>query len=397
MSSAWLLPEHIADVLPAQARRVEELRRIWLDVARSYGYELVMPPLLEHLDSLLSGTGRALDLRTFKLVDQLSGRTLGVRADATPQVARIDAHLLNRDSVTRLCYCGPVLHTRPASPQASREPLQLGCEIYGHAGLEAELESTELALEGLLGSGLTDLVIDLADVRLIEGVLAGLGITALDDTIRTALVAALTAKDVAALRELAAQGPLAAAPDAARVLVGLTTLYGGDEVLDQARALLPDHPMVVAALRDLGWLAGHLRQTRAEVRVGFDLSDLSGYAYYSGTRFAVYGAGLADALVRGGRYDEVGAVFGRRRPAVGFSLDLKVLAELLASRSGLAVRPAVRAPWGEDPALRQAVRTLRGQGHTVVCVLPGHEHDVQEFDCDRELALVDGRWTVRAL
>ncbi len=397
MSSAWLLPEHIADVLPAQARRVEELRRIWLDVARSYGYELVMPPLLEHLDSLLSGTGRALDLRTFKLVDQLSGRTLGVRADATPQVARIDAHLLNRDSVTRLCYCGPVLHTRPASPQASREPLQLGCEIYGHAGLEAELESTELALEGLLGSGLTDLVIDLADVRLIEGVLAGLGIAALDDTTRTALVAALTAKDVAALRELAAQGPLVAASDAARVLVGLTTLYGGDEVLDQARALLPDHPMVVAALRDLGWLAGHLRHTRAEVRVGFDLSDLSGYAYYSGTRFAVYGAGLADALVRGGRYDEVGAVFGRRRPAVGFSLDLKVLAELLASRSGLAVRPAVRAPWGEDPALRQAVRTLRGQGHTVVCVLPGHEHDVQEFDCDRELALVDGCWTVRAL
>lgn len=376
---------------------MEELRRIWLDVARSYGYELVMPPLLEHLDSLLSGTGRALDLRTFKLVDQLSGRTLGVRADATPQVARIDAHLLNRDSVTRLCYCGPVLHTRPASPQASREPLQLGCEIYGHAGLEAELESTELALEGLLGSGLTDLVIDLADVRLIEGVLAGLGITALDDTTRTALVAALTAKDVAALRELADQGPLAAAPDAARVLVGLTTLYGGDEVLDQARALLPDHPMVGAALRDLGWLAGHLRQTQADVRVGFDLSDLSGYAYYSGTRFAVYGAGLADALVRGGRYDEVGAVFGRRRPAVGFSLDLKVLAELLASRSGLAVRPAVRAPWGEDPALRQAVRTLRGQGHTVVCVLPGHEHDVQEFDCDRELALVDGRWTVRAL
>lgn len=397
MSSAWLLPEHIADVLPAQARRVEELRRIWLDVARSYGYELVMPPLLEHLDSLLSGTGRALDLRTFKLVDQLSGRTLGVRADATPQVARIDAHLLNRDSVTRLCYCGPVLHTRPASPQASREPLQLGCEIYGHGGLEAELESTELALEGLLGSGLTDLVIDLADVRLIEGVLAGLGITALDDTTRTALVAALTAKDVAALRELAADGPLAAAPDAGRVLVGLTTLYGGDEVLDQARALLPDHSMVVAALNDLGWLAGHLRQTQAEVRVGFDLSDLSGYAYYSGTRFAVYGAGLADALVRGGRYDEVGAVFGRRRPAVGFSLDLKVLAELLASRSGLAVRPAVRAPWGEDPALRQAVRTLRGQGHTVVCVLPGHEHDVQEFDCDRELALVDGRWTVRAL
>lgn len=397
MSSAWLLPEHIADVLPAQARRVEELRRIWLDVARSYGYELVMPPLLEHLDSLLSGTGRALDLRTFKLVDQLSGRTLGIRADATPQVARIDAHLLNRDSITRLCYCGPVLHTRPASPQAGREPLQLGCEIYGHAGLEAELEATELALEGLRGSGLTDLVMDLADVRLVDGVLAGLGVPALDEATRTALVTALTAKDVAALRELAQQVTLAASSDAARVLVGLTTLYGGDEVLDHARELLPAHPLVDSALRDLSWLAGHLRQSQPDVQIGFDLSDLSGYAYYSGTRFAVYGIGLADAVVRGGRYDEVGAVFGRRRPAVGFSLDLKVLAELLTARHPQAARSAVRAPWGEDPALRQAVRTLRGQGHTVVCVLPGHEHDVQEFDCDRELALIDGRWTVRAL
>jgi len=397
MSSAWLLPEHIADVLPAQARRVEELRRIWLDAARSYGYELVMPPLLEHIESLLSGTGHALDLKTFKLVDQLSGRTLGVRADATPQVARIDAHLLNRQGVTRLAYCGPVLHTRPASPHASREPLQLGAEIYGHAGLEADLEATELSLQGLLACGLNDLVMDLADVRLVDGVLAGLGVPQLDKATRLAIVAALTTKDVAVLRELAGQGALAAVPQAAEVLTGLTTLFGGDEVLAKAREVLPAHPLVDAALNDLAWLAGHLRSSQPQVRVGFDLSDFSGYAYYSGTRFAVYGAGHVDALVRGGRYDEVGAVFGRRRPAVGFSLDLKILAEVLAARIGLAVRSAVRAPWGEDPALRQAVRDLRGQGHTVVCVLPGHEHDVQEFDCDRELALVDGRWAVRAL
>lgn len=397
MSSAWLLPEHIADVLPAQARRVEELRRVWLDAARGYGYELVMPPLLEHLDSLLSGTGHALDLKTFKLVDQLSGRTLGVRADATPQVARIDAHLLNRESLTRLCYCGPVLHTRPASPQASREPLQLGAEIYGHAGLEADLEVTELALEGLQASGLSGLVIDLADVRLVEGVLAGLGLPELDEATHTAVVTALTAKDVGGLRELAAQGALALAPRAAEVLVTLTTLYGDDAILAQARAVLPSHPLVASALDDLAWLSVQLRQAQPGLRVGFDLSDLSGYAYYSGTRFAIYAEGLADALVRGGRYDEVGAVFGRRRPAVGFSLDLKILAEVLASRQGLAVRAAVRAPWGEDPALRQAVRALRGQGHTVVCVLPGHEHDVQEFDCDRELAQIDGRWQVRAL
>jgi ATP phosphoribosyltransferase regulatory subunit len=397
MSSAWLLPEHIADVLPAQARRVEELRRVWLDSARSYGYELVMPPLLEHIESLLSGTGRALDLKTFKLVDQLSGRTLGVRADATPQVARIDAHLLNRNSVTRLCYCGPVLHTRPASPHASREPLQLGAEIYGHAGLEADLEATELALEGLRASGLTKLVIDMADVRLVEGVLAGLGVSEMDRATHEAVVAALTVKDVGALRDLAGQGALAKVGGAADVLTRLTTLFGDDEVLGQARGILPAHPLVDAALNDLAWLAGHLRRAHPDVSVGFDLSDLSGYAYYSGTRFAIYAAGHADALVRGGRYDEVGEVFGRRRPAVGFSLDLKILAELLASRPGAAVRTAVRAPWGEDPALREAVRALRGQGHTVVCALPGHEHDVQEFDCDRELAMVDGRWSVRAL
>lgn len=396
MSSAWLLPEHIADVLPAQARRLEELRRVWLDVARGYGFELVMPPLLEHLDSLLSGTGHALDLKTFKLVDQLSGRSLGVRADATPQVARIDAHLLNRQGVTRLCYCGPVLHTRPASPHASREPLQLGAEIYGHAGLEADLEAAELALDGLQAAGLTDLVIDLADVRLVRGVLAGLGVGNLPAAEHDAIVAALSAKDVGTLRELARQGGLAQSPQAESVLVALTRLYGGDGVLVQAREALPAHPLVEAALNDLAWLAGHLRALRPDVQIGFDLSDLSGYAYYSGTRFAVYGMGHPDALVRGGRYDEVGAVFGRRRPAVGFSLDLKVLGDVLAGRDKAVTHQAIRAPWGEDPALRRAVRDLRGQGHTVVCVLPGHEHDVQEFECDRELVHVDGHWSVRS-
>jgi ATP phosphoribosyltransferase regulatory subunit len=394
MSSAWLLPEHIADVLPSQARRLEELRRVWLDAARSHGYELVMPPLLEHLDSLLSGTGHALDLKTFKLVDQLSGRTLGVRADATPQVARIDAHLLNRDSVTRLCYCGPVLHTRPASPHATREPLQLGAEIYGHAGLEAELESIELALTGLQASALSGLVVDLADVRLVRGVIEALGLNKLPEPAQQALVAALSEKDVGTLRELSVSLQVPAAGD---VLVQLTGLFGAEDVLARARAVLPSHPMVDSALTDLAWLAGNVRQAHPEVTVGFDLSDLSGYAYYSGTRFAIYAQGHADALVRGGRYDEVGAVFGRRRPAAGFSLDLKILAELLAGRQGQAVRSAVRAPWGQDATLRQAVRELRGQGHTVVCVLPGHEHDVQEFDCDRELALIDGRWSVRSL
>lgn len=394
MSSAWLLPEHIADVLPAQARRIEELRRVWLDVARSYGYELVMPPMLEHLESLLSGTGHALDLKTFKLVDQLSGRTLGVRADTTPQVARIDAHLLNRVSVTRLCYCGPVLHTRPASPHASREPLQFGAEIYGHVGLEADLEVQELALEGLKAIGVTGLVLDLADVRLVDGVLSGLGVDAkLSAPQRDQLLTALAAKDAGTLLELAQPW----SDSVGRALIQLTRLYGDESVLEQARAVLPNHALVDAALADLGALANRLRQVFPDVRVGFDLSDLSGYAYYSGARFAVYGTGHADALLKGGRYDEVGAVFGRRRPAVGFSLDLKVIAEWMSANQTTPMRSAVRAPWAEDPALRQAVRGLRQQGHTVVCVLPGHEHEVQEFDCDRELLLIDGQWVVRPL
>ncbi len=386
MASAWLLPEHIADVLPSQARRIEELRRELLDLARTYGCELVMPPMLEHLESLLTGTGRELDLKTFKLVDQLSGRSLGLRADTTPQVARIDAHLLNRAGVTRLCYCGPVVHTRPEGLHGSREPLQFGVEIYGHAGLEADLEVQELAIATLQKAGLKDITLDLGDARLVQGVLGDLKLPA--DTLE-AIVAALAAKDAANLAQATAGMP----ESAARGLQSLIGLYGGMEVLDLAREQLPDHPLISAALNDLRWLCSHLRQTHPDLRLGFDLADLRGYAYYSGMRFALYAAGCSDAVLRGGRYDEVGAVFGRRRPAVGFSLDLKALVALCPVTP---LRAAVRAPWGEDAALRAAVRALREQGETVVCVLPGHEHENDEFDCDRELVCVGGQWVVRA-
>ncbi len=386
MSSAWLLPEHIADVLPAQARRIEDLRRSLLDRARGYGFELVMPPLLEHLESLLSGTGHELDLKTFKLVDQLSGRTLGLRADTTPQAARIDAHLLNREGVTRLCYCGPVLHTRP-SGLGTREPLQFGAEIFGHEGLEADLEVQDLALDALSSSSIQGLVIDLADARLVRGVLAGLPIEA---AALQQVVSALSNKDAAVVESLAQGFP----DETRRSLRCLLSLYGGEAVLDEARRELPQRNLIGAALDDLQWLATHLKRDHPEVRLGFDLSDMSGYAYYSGTRFAVYGAGSSEALARGGRYDEVGAVFGRRRPAVGFSLDLKQLAEHVPARPKAS---AVRAPWGEDARLRAAVRSLRDAGESVVCVLPGHEDEGQEFDCDRELLAVDGHWVLRAL
>ncbi|QJC55993.1 ATP phosphoribosyltransferase regulatory subunit [Polaromonas vacuolata] len=379
-SSSWQLPDQIADVLPSEARHIEELRRLFLDTACSYGYELVMPPLLEHLESLLTGTGEALDIQTFKLVDQLSGRTLGLRADTTPQVARIDAHLLNRQGVARLCYCGPVLHTRAELPHATREPLQFGAEIYGHAGIEADLEAQALALAGLQAAGVTGLLIDMADVRIVSGILAGTSVPAKN---LSAIHAALAAKDAVELAMLTAELPLATRTG----LQALLRLYGDESVLDQAVVALKDFPAVQAALENLRQLASHIRHSNPGVEVRFDLADLRGYAYYSGTRFAIYGLGAE--LVRGGRYDEVGAVFGRNRPAVGFSLDLKELVRVLPARS---LRAAVRAPWGQDAALNAAITALRQQGEIVACVLPGHEHEVNEFNCDRELLLVGGQW-----
>jgi ATP phosphoribosyltransferase regulatory subunit len=387
MSRAWLLPEQIADVLPSQARRVEELRRTLIDRARGYGYELVIPPLVEHLDSLLSGTGQALGLKTFKLVDQLSGRTIGLRADTTPQVARIDAHLLNREGVARLAYCGPVLHARADGALASRELLQFGAEVYGHGGLEADLEVIDLALDALGSAGVGDVLLDLADARVLRALLEG---EALGDERRAEIAQALARKDAAALQ---AHGD-ALTPPARAALRALTRLYGGPEVLAAARCELPARAPIVRALDDLAWLAEHVRRAHPDVRVGYDLADLSGYAYYSGPRFALYAGASNTALARGGRYDEVGAVFGRNRPAVGFSLDVKELAAVAPSS---AAHAAVRAPWGDEAGLRAAVRRLREQGHTVVCTLPGHEHEAQEYDCDRELLAVGGRWVVQAV
>ena len=390
MTSAWLLPEHIADVLPSEARRIEELRRKLLDLARSYGFELVIPPMLEHLESLLTGTGHALDLKTFKLVDQLSGRMLGVRPDTTPQVARIDAHLLNRQGVARLCYCGPVLHARPDRPLATREPLQFGAEIYGHGGLEADLEVQDLALDGLAAAGVGSLVLDLGDARIVRSILAGEDGAARSPEALSEIVAALTLKDRSAVEALTT-GSGAATREA---LLALLDLYGGPEVLDQARRRLPAHPAIAAALHDLAWLGEHLRAAHPDIEISFDLSDMSGYAYYSGVRFAVYAAGSTDALLRGGRYDEVGAVFGRNRPAVGFSLDLRALSVAMPATP---LRAAIRAPWSEDAGLRAAIRSLRAANETVVCALPGHDHETQEFACDRELVAVGNQWTLRSL
>jgi ATP phosphoribosyltransferase regulatory subunit len=380
--TAWVLPDHIADVLPSEARHIEELRRMSLDTARVFGYELVIPPLIEHIESLLSGTGRALDLQTFKMVDQLSGRTLGLRVDTTPQVARIDAHLLNRAGVTRLCYCGPTLHTRASGPFATREPLQFGAEIYGHAGLEADLEILQLALRCVFASGLASFHVDLSDARILPALLREQGLSrAQEETIAQAL----TLKDISAIRAMGASLPSALH----QALIELVQLYGGMDVLDRAEVAFQQWPEVLLALSQLRWLASHAGQA-----VSIDLADLRGAAYYSGPRFSVFAPEGPDALVRGGRYDEVGGLFGRKRPAAGFSLDIKTLVGLIARPVPQA---AIRAPWVEDADLDQAIAQLRLQGHTVVCMLPGHDSEVDEFHCDRELVLVKGLWTIQPL
>lgn len=387
--SAWLLPDSIADVLPNGAASIEHLRRGLLDTARSYGYELVIPPVVEYLESLLTGTGEALGLQTFKLVDQLSGRTLGVRADTTPQVARMDAHLLSRNGISRLCYCGPVLHARPERALATREPLQLGAEIYGSSRIEADLEILHLALDCLRVAGVSGLHLDLADVRIVAALLATAGA---DASTQAAVHRALAAKDASALAAASQDLPRAAQQQ----LQALVDLYGDAAVLDEAERLLGTVPGVSAAIADLRWLLQHL-PAGAELTVGLDLSDASGWGYYTGPRFSVYSRAARDAVLRGGRYDGVGAAFDARhgaRPAAGFSLDLKQLAQVAAAAPGAT---AIRAAWHAAPGWAQAVAELRARGEIVVCVLPGHESERGQLHCTRELVQADdGQWQVMA-
>lgn len=379
----WLLPENFADVLPSEARKIEELRRALLDNFRLYGYELVMPPLLEYLESLLTGAGQDMNLRIFKLVDQLSGRTMGVRADMTTQVARIDAHLLNRSSVTRLCYAGSVLRTRPSGLHATREPLQIGAEIYGHAGLEADAEIQELALSSLAVAGIGPVRLDLCHVGVLRAIIA-------DDPMarmrEAELFELLAAKDISELRILTR----GFAPASRNALLALPGLYGDTSTIARARQVLRDVPSVMPALDELELLIRHAGAASVTV----DLADLRGYHYHSGVMFAAYVPGLPNAVARGGRYDHVGEAFGRARPATGFSTDLRELARLMP---GAERKRAIRAPWGTDAALREKIGELRAKGEVVIQALPGHEHSQDEFDCDRTLVLANGNWILEKL
>ncbi len=378
----WLLPDHIEDVLPAEARRIEAARRALLDLFAVHGYELVMPPLVEHLDALLTGTGSDMALDTFKLVDPLSGELLGVRADITPQAARIDAHLLNRAGVTRLCYAGSVLHARPhAGP--SREPLQVGAELFGHAGIEADLEVQTLMLKALALLGLPAVQLDLGHVGIFRALMARAGVT---PELEQALFQALQAKDAATLEALSQglDGETRAA------LAALPGMYGGRAVLERAAGGLPRWPEIGRALDVLATLADALEAAGATLH--FDLAELRGYHYHNGVVFAAYAPGAATAVAQGGRYDNVGQAFGRARCATGFSLDLRAL---VARLPNTAMRAAILAPSVRDQALAARIEALRAAGETVVVALPGE--GPEDAGCTRRLVKRGDAWEIESI
>ncbi len=379
----WLLPEYLADALPAEAARIESLRRSVLDHFRSHGFELVMPPMLEYLESLLTGAGQDLKLRTFKLVDQLSGRTMGVRADITPQAARIDAHLLNHQGVTRLCYCDSTLHTLPATISASREPLQIGAELYGYADIAADLAVIRLMAGAFGRIKLPISRIDLGHVGIFQALAEAAG---LPEEAEDQLLSLLQSKDVPGLVEACAGVP----SPYREALLRLPQLYGGADVLERAAAELPPLPAITAALDGLH----HLLAGAPELPFSIDLSDLRGYHYHNGVVFAAYCDGYPAAIALGGRYDGAGKAFGRARPATGFSMDLREVARLVPAGKSVG---AVLAPHiGKDARLAAHVAALREQGDIVVELLPG-ETACEGPLCDRKLVLVGEHWIIEAI
>jgi ATP phosphoribosyltransferase regulatory subunit len=382
--SNWVLPDHIADVLPSKARHMEEIRRTLLDRVCVYGYELVIPPLIEHLESLLTGTGSLMDLYTFKLVDQVSGRLLGVRADMTPQLARIDAHLLNRQGVCRLSYCGPTLHAKAELPWSSREQLQFGAEIFGQSGREAELEVIQMSIDCLLGVGVGGLVLDLSHAGLVRSLMTSAYLSAHQCA---EVSAALAMKDRALLTQLC-EG---LTPALKNSFLELIDAYGDIAVLKNIQKYLPDVPEITMALSEMEWLAS--RVTNASI--SFDLADMRGHTYYTGVRFVLFASGVSNAVARGGRYDDVGKEFGRSRPACGMSLDIRMLAEISIQSPP---KSAIRSHWIEDFELKKIVEALRKNGETVVSIFPSDDaSEFNEFQCDRELVLVDGIWVVKKI
>lgn len=387
----WLLPEGIEEVLPAEARDLEALRRRLLDLFDTWGYELVMPPTIEYLESLLTGSGRELDLQTFKLTDQLSGRLMGVRADMTPQAARIDAHYLKRGGAVRLCYVGSVLRARPDNLGGPRELLQLGAELFGHSGTASEIEILRLMLDALAQAGFSGLHLDLGHVGVYRALATA---AALSPDSEAAIFDVLRRKARPELDGILANSGLT---DARRAwFIALTELNGGSEVLPAARARLRDAGSeVAAALDNLETVARAVAHSHPQVVQYFDLAELRGYRYYTGLVYAVFVPGQGQALAQGGRYDGIGKAFGRERAATGFSADLRRLLKLQPNNT--RARTGILAPYGETPALRTEIERLRAAGERVVEALPGDSASDSAANCDRRLIERDGAWRVEKL
>lgn len=384
----WVLPAGIEETLPEEAARLEYLRRELLDLYTSWGYLLVVPPFIEYLESLLTGTGKDLDLQTFKLTDQLSGRLMGVRADMTPQVARIDAHHLRSDEPVRLCYLGTVLHAMPDGVSGSRSPIQLGAELYGHGGIESDCEIVCLMLETLERAGVKDIHLDLGHV----GIFRGLSRQAnLDDKAEAAIYDALQRKAVSEVEPLLQS----LVEPVGGMIRALAELNGGDEVLDQAAARLPEaSPEVQKALHALASLAGSLRRRYADLPLHFDLAELRGYRYHTGVVFAAFVPGSGQEIARGGRYDNIGRDFGHARPATGFSTDLKALIQEGQLNFPERAKDGILAPWSSDPALGALVTQLRQSGDRVIYELPGESAGPCSLGCSRRIVERGGEWAV---
>ncbi|MDF3030768.1 MAG: histidyl-tRNA synthetase 2 [Moraxellaceae bacterium] len=383
----WLLPEGVSDVLPAEAARLESLRRRLLDLYAAWGYQLVFPPLMEYLESLLTGSGHDLELMTFKITDQLSGRMMGVRADITPQVARLDAHSLPVEGPARYCYAGTTLNTRPASLAASRCPVQIGAELYGYAGVAGDIEILRLMLETLATAGCTSIQLDLGHVAIFRGLARLAGISGREEAF---LFDIYQRKAIAELKEFFIAHHL---PHSTAVrFEHLLKLAGDAGVLAEARRLLQGLSSEIdAALVTLETIAAALKASHPQVALYFDLTELRGYHYHTGLVFAAYVPGARAELAKGGRYDDVGEAFGRARPATGFSADLKSLLDCFAEQADAA---PIYAPAGDDAVLREAIAALRAKGECVLQALPGDGSSARSCGCSRELAFSGGQWTV---
>jgi ATP phosphoribosyltransferase regulatory subunit len=387
-ANRWQLPDGVDQVLPPRAQQLELLRRDVLDLCRRWGYDLIKTPLIEFLDSLHIVPSQELVLSTFTLVDQLSGRTMGVRADITSQAARIDAHVLQRDVPTRVCYADTVLRTRPQGQLGSRCPHLVGAELYGHSGVESDLEVISLLLHTLEIADIERPLLAIGHSNICRGLLQAARLAPAEES---ALFAALQNKATADVERLLAEAALE--PDLHEALRQLPGLHGTAGVLvDAHRVLAAAAPPVLEALRELETLASALQQRFPDQRIHLDLCELRGYDYHTGVIFSAYVEGHGGAIANGGRYDGIGGAFGRARPATGFDADLLTL--LRFGRRPAAPEPCIYAPASDDPALHDCVRRLRSEGRRVMQGFGAPHDSAAGFECSEQLSRVDGVWQV---